>query len=402
MNIEVIINPGGVTQTILGIPGPKGAQGDQGIQGPPGSDGDIAVPEEFGPGEPVNTDYVASRGADLFTNGTGLLGNNYNVTDDFAFDPVVTPNLPGSFRFDGYYGGLFVTSEFLPVNPNSIYRLQTYLMQEGLSGDWSAYAYEERHRQYMGVHCYDVDGNLINSDNYMRHKHDGTDSLTTLAAPLTPGDATITVADASGWNENDSTVYRRGVIIFEYKNAAGYKYDYYSRLHQRALFDLGGVNKSTNVITLNQGFPAALGNPHDANGTWPVGTKIANDSYGGYKYSLLAGQVTPAADTWYRVTNYIGGIDVSGENTEHNFPPGTAFAKLFMMPNYSNRSGGWTAFPDTGAEHSMWLAGISVAPEPQGVVIADAGGTKGLKVPKANLSTNVMDVVTAGQTVEPV
>lgn len=168
------------------------------------------------------------------------------------------------------------------------------------------------------------------------------------------------------------------------------------------MFNLGGVNKSTNVITLNQGFPAALGNPDDVNGTWPVGTKIANASSGGFKYSLLNAFVVPAVDAWYRVTSYMGGIDISGTNAPHNFPPGTAFAKLFLLPNYSNRNGGYGGFPDTGANHSMWLAGISVASEPQGVIIADAGGTKTLKVPKANLSTNVMDVVTAAQIVEAV
>lgn len=427
MSIEVVINPGGITETILGVPGPQGPQGDQGAQGiqgdqgpqgaqglqgpqgatgptgpqgPAGQDGIMALPAEFGAGDPVNVDYVASRGVNLFTNGTGLLGNNYNAPPQFVFDRVISPGLPGTFRFDGYGGPNYYAAELMAVDPNQTYRLQGYVRQESVAGDWSAYTYGERHLQYMGVYCYDVDGSAILPDHFMRWRHGGADSLTTLAAPLTPGDTTISLADATGWNETESLAHRRGVIIFEYKNSHGYTYDYYSRLQQSGLFDLGDVNKTTNVVTLNQGFPAALGNPDDANGIWPVGTRIANKSTGALKYSVFGGLIVPATDTWYRIQNYIGGVDISGVNVQANFPPGTAFAKMFWIPNYSNRAGGWSIYPDTGPDHSVWFGGISMAPEPQGILVANADGSKTLKVPKANLGTGAMDVVTASQLVE--
>ena len=212
MSIEVIINPGGVTETIIGIPGP---QGPEGPQGPPG----VSVPAEFGSGVPINVDYSAAKGVDLFTNGTGLLGNGYNMSAAFTFDPVITPGLPGSFRYDGYHQTTQYQSEFLPVNPNLVYRLSAYIRQESMPGDWSAYTYGERHLQYMGVACYDVDKKFIRPDDHMRYRHNGIDSLTTLTQPLTPGDTAVYVADASGWNETDTSIYRRGIIIFEYKNA---------------------------------------------------------------------------------------------------------------------------------------------------------------------------------------
>ncbi len=416
MSIEVIINPGGITEAILGTQGPTGPQGEQGVQGatgpqgiqglqgetgpqgPAGADGESAIPAAFGTGDPINTDYANARGVNLVTNGTGLLGNNYNFPS-FTFDPVEAPNLPGSFRHDGYYSPN-VSSEFIAVDPNRIYRLTAYIRQQSAPGDWSAYTYSERHLQYMGIYCYDVDKNLISPDDYTRYKLDGSDSLTTLAAPLTPGDITMAVADASGWDNSGTGSYSRGPIIFEYKNSFGYKYPDYSKIWHRQLWNFGGVNKTTGIITLNQPFPAHLGNPDDANGTWPVGTKIASKYSGGYQYSFFSGLIAPEVDKWYRTTGFIGGINRSGVSSNTNFPPGTAFVKLLWFPNYSNRSGGWSVYPDTGAAQSVWFAGISVVPEPQGVIIAETNGAKTLKVPQANISTGVMDVVTAGLTVE--
>ena len=104
----------------------------------------------------------------------------------------------------------------------------------------------------------------------------------------------------------------------------------------------------------------------------------------------------PAVDTWYRVTNFIGGRNEFGGVITSNFPPGTAYVKILWIPNYSNRAGGWTTYPDTGPNHSLWFAGISVVPERLGVIVTEANGTKTLKVPRANLTTNVIDVVTGG------
>lgn len=173
MSIQVTINPGGVTQAILGISGPKGTQGaqgptgipgEQGIQGPPGNDGDNAVPGEFGTSAPINIDYVSARGVNLFTNGTGLLGNAYNMSSLFEFDAIVSPNLAGSFKIAGYYPGDQASIEPMSIDPNRIYELTAHIRQEGLAGDWSGFTHQERHQQYMGVLEFDVDGHRISPD----------------------------------------------------------------------------------------------------------------------------------------------------------------------------------------------------------------------------------------------
>ena len=361
----------------------------------------------LGSGSLTTVDYATAKGVDLFANGTGLLGNAYNFPNAFSFDAQNTPNLPGSFSFAGYYPGVVYSEEFLAVDPNQVYKFQTYLRQESLPGDWSAYASEERQQQFMGVVCYDADKFAISPLHHMRYKHGGTDSLTTLAAPLTPGDTSITLTNSDGWNESATAANYRGVIVFGYKNSSGFAYSHYSRLVQADLFDLGDVDKLTHVVTLNKPFPASLGNPDDGAGTWPVGTPIANTSSGGtYKYSFFAGGRVAQTDTWYKSVNHMGGIDRSGTNATANFPPGTAFVKVIWLPNYSNRAGGYGANPDTGAGHRVWFAGVSVTPETlaakQEVAAGSSAGSIEIKVPAPDFAAGTLNLASAAQDVTEV
>ncbi|MFU1478518.1 DUF2793 domain-containing protein [Roseovarius sp. C7] len=364
------------------------------------------IPDSFGAGALANTDYIASRGLDLVTNGTGLLGNGYNFPAQFSFDTVTTPNLPGSLRYDGYVSPTLMTTEALAVDPNRCYRLGCYLRQQGLAGDWSAYANGERHGQYLGVMCLDGDGQVINAFHHMRHKHSDIDSKTTLAAPLAPGDTVVYLTDASGWNDSYSETYRRGLAIFGYRNAAGYLYDDYTRLVEFDLFDTSGVDKTAHTVTLNAPLPASLGNPDDAGGVWPAGTAIANSSSGSaYKYALLERSYVPEVDRWYMAQNFIGGVDRSGMNIKENFAPGTAFARLFWLANYTNRSGGYSGHPDTGAGHSVWFAGLSVRPDHlcqrEAVTSGTAAGSWQLHAPQSDLATGQITLAPAALSLAP-
>lgn len=369
---------------------------------PSGVDG--LTPAEFGDGPLVTTTYIASQRPGLVTNATGLLGTNYNYPSIFAYDATQAPNLPAAFRHDGHYPGQIGMTETIPVDPNLVYRLESYVMQEGAAGDWSAFANEDRHRHYMGLYFFDIDGLEIKSQHYMRYRHGGTDSMTTLAAPLSPGDTTITLTDATGWNESASGTAQRGVTIFGYKDSRGRAYSHYSQLVEYGLFDLGQVNKTTHVVTLNQPLPATLGNPDDAGGTWPVGTKIANsDNVATLRYSFYTALYVPTTDTWYRTTDHIGGVDLSGTNDARNFPPGTAAVQPFWLPNFSNRAGGWSGHPDTGTGHSVWFTGVSVRVDPlaaqQKVTTGGTSGKVNLKVPVSNYATNAISLALPSTTV---
>ncbi|SLN74187.1 hypothetical protein TRL7639_04504 [Falsiruegeria litorea R37] len=363
------------------------------------------APSEFGSGALLTTNYMIAKGDGLVANGTCLLGNAYNFPSAFSYDATTSPNLPASVQFKGHHAGPATMSELVAVDPNQVYRLNSYLRQESVSGDWSAFANGERHAQYMGLICLDADRNIIYSNNHMRYKHGGVDSLTTLAAPLTPGDTTVQLTNAAGWNESQSPAYYRGLIIFGYKNSGGYTYPYYSRVLATDLFDLGQINKSTNVITLNKPLPASMGNPDHASGTWPAGTRLANCSSGStYKYAFYNGLHVPQTDKWYHTTGYIGGIDTSGTNAALNFAPGTVYAQPFWLPNQTNVSGGISGYPDTGANHKVWFAGISVAADPlatqQAITSGVTSGVKELKVPQPNHTAGTITLVAATQSIK--
>jgi hypothetical protein len=365
---------------------------------PLGADG--LSPGEFGATPLVTQGYVAARGTDLVANGTGLLGNRYNYPAGFTIDREVTPNLPASFAFAGHNAGIAFMEEDLPIDPNRVYRLASYLRQESVPGDWSAFADGERHQQYMGLLCRDADGLDIQAHHHMRFHHAGTDSRTVLTAPLAPGDTLVEVADAGGWNENSSPFYNRGLILFGYRNGFGYTYDHYSRLSAFDLFDLGAVDKSAGTITLRVPLPAEMGNPADPAGIWPVGTPVANTTSGSaYKYAFYSAFTPPQTDTWYSTLAHIGGIDRSGTNVGANFPPGTAFARPFWLPNYSNRVGGWSGRPDTGTAQRVWVSGVSVTPEPLAAMQVRANGAVDIKVPATDFASGALSMQTAASSV---
>ena len=104
------------------------------------------------------------------------------------------------------------------------------MRQEKLQGDWSAYKNAERQAHSMGLLCLDADRKPISGLHSARYYHAGIDSLTTLAAPLAPGDKVVYLRNAQGWNERDNAYYNRGLIIFGYRSSEGRHHSYYSRI----------------------------------------------------------------------------------------------------------------------------------------------------------------------------
>ncbi|MDA9324261.1 DUF2793 domain-containing protein, partial [bacterium] len=153
---------------------------------------------EFGTSPIVTVDYTNSKTGNLVSNGNGALGNSYNMPSALSYDASDTPGLPGSFLFTGYHGLDLTTSEFIAVDAQKTYRLESYIKQA--TGD--------RHAQVMGIMAFDADFQQITSTYHMRYASGGVDSLTTLSAPLAPGDTTVSVTNASGWNDADSYTLR--------------------------------------------------------------------------------------------------------------------------------------------------------------------------------------------------
>ena len=265
--------------------------------------------------------WVNSRGENLFSNGSGLLGDITNMPG-FTFDGSNANNSPGSFKWTGT--GTPNTSEFIPVDASRKYKMQYDAKTENGVG-----------RYYGFTSCFDVDGIAINSHNHMYRAN----TLTTLAVQLVNGATTITLTDSANWNNAGtagSSNHLRSLIIWNYANSFGYTYpeETYSRNYTSQAWDPGDINFTSHVITLRVAW---------AGGTIAAGTKVSNGSAGGtYKYNVMSSKLLTT--DWVRQEGYMDGIDYTGTNNTSKFPPGTAKIKLGWLMNYQNLQAGEVAW----------------------------------------------------------
>jgi len=248
------------------------------------------------------TGYVSSRGENLVTNGTGLRKSNYNFSA-FTFVGSEAYYSTGSFR-DTNYSSAPTTDEAIPVDVNQRYRLSVSARQNPYVGA----------RYYVGVSLIDADGLPVNASNHMYKAN----TLTTLAAPLNPGDTVMYLTSAANW-ENGGTAgvntHLRSIIVWNYVNSLGYAFPAltYSRNWYNNMWDPGSVNTTTNTITLRVPWPFS---------TIAAGTQLSNGSSGGTYKSITVSNVQ-IPNTWTNYTGTIEGVDTTGTNVTDKFAPET-------------------------------------------------------------------------------
>ena len=282
---KFLVNDGGVIKT---------RTGDQVLQ-------DINVPT-----------YVASRGENLVTNGSGLLENNYNFPG-LTFDKSDSYYASGSFKSTTTLNGTFITTEFIPVDPTKEYKGITYA---------KANPFNASSIIYFGVAMYDVD-NLLITPNYHMYR---ANTLTTLAQPLNPGDTLVYLTSAANWyNSANST--ERSIIFWDYANSGGYVYPEltYSRNSYINIYNSGQVNYTTNTIRLTNPWSGPVK---------PAGTKLSNTNNSStYKYFM--GFNTTVPNSWTKYEGVISGVDNTGSNVLTSFAPGTAKVKMVYLTNFN-------------------------------------------------------------------
>lgn len=271
-------------------------------------------------------EYIQSRGENLITNGSGLLGDNTNFSS-FEFDGSDAYGCAGSFKYTGK--SILFNDELMPVNPDLEYKLSAFAKANPYVGAI----------HYLGITCYDVDKNSIGSNYHMYIA--GT--LTILAQDLKDGDTVVYLADATNWiNSAGTSTHKRQMIFWDYQNSYGYQYppETYSRhTSGRDTWAGGAVNYTTNSITLNSPWSGGL---------IPAGTELSNGSAGGtYKYIAMSATIVP--DEWTKYDGLIGEIDYSGQNIYTKFTPGTAYVKLLFLADYNNNGG------------TIWFSNLSFA-----------------------------------------
>jgi hypothetical protein len=279
----------------------------------------------------ASEDFVTSRDLSLITNGGGWLGNNYNF-------PSLTHTTDGPVCGQAAFAspltvGSNVCSEFIPVDPLSRYRLSCRVQ----NGQNDGTEYQSNSRFYMGVACYDAAKSLIGASMYT-HWVGAAD--TELAVEVKPGDTSITLVNAIGWN-NAGSGTQRHMTWWPYTDAFCTYGDYtYSRnttgtvsaYISAGLWGSGGV--SGNTLTLTSPWPASLG-------TLPVGTKVRNSLLGAaYQYCVRASSTAPN-----ELTEYAG--EIQGFNTEgtvndyYRFPYGTVYVRPITLYNYTTAGSRW-------------------------------------------------------------
>lgn len=349
------------------------------------------TPAAFGDGPMINTNFSAAR-TPAITNGLLTLNDQYNWPAGLTRNNWQTPNLPASGEHIGHFETVLEWDEFIPVDPHGAYKLRGYIRQQGHAGDFTAYPNENRHQQGIGVACYDADFNRIEARHYTRFHSGPHDSITILTQPLAPGDTQLHLEWAGGWNDTDPNPTLCGVMILFYKTSGGQFFDRYTRHVGLDLFDPSGVNKTNGTITLKTPWPASLGNPQAPDGVWPAGTLLANTGGGmNQKFCAMPLTVVPQTDQWFQATGYIGGVDRSGVQSASSFAPGTCYIRPCVAPSFSNRPGGMGDYPDTTADQTTWIAGLTLTPDP--TVIA-APGSNGAILLRRQAPTDDLQSVT--------
>lgn len=254
--------------------------------------------------------YVASRGENLVTNGTCLLGNNKNFSG-FSYDGSETYYAGGSFKVTSTSTER-CTDEFIPVDVLQKYALSYYIKCSNASA-----------RFYDMLIMYDIDKNVIKDGHVMFIPG----STTTLAKELKNGDTTVYLSSVSGFNKTTTAYCNRGFIFWNYTNSKGYTYgtETYSRNVFNTLWtDSSAFNETTNTITLDSAW---------IYGTFPAGTPVSQCSggnthiYGNLNYSVTA-------NTWTKKTAYWNGVGKN--NDDGKFREGIAFIKLGWLMNYGS------------------------------------------------------------------
>ncbi|MDR4969456.1 MAG: hypothetical protein RG740_07540, partial [Acholeplasmataceae bacterium] len=269
--------------------------------------------------------YVHSRGQNLLTNGTALLGNNTNFSP-FTFDGEHANNSPGSFRYTG--PATLYTDEFMPVEATKRYKMS--IDAKSLNGNG---------RYYMMTVCFDVDNLSISAQHHMYREN----TLTELAEDLKPGDTYVYLNDVTNWNNSGTagvSTYLRSLILWNYTNSFGYTYPplTYSRNWYSNAWDPGAIDFANNRIQLRVAW---------AGPTIPAGTPVSNGSSGGtFKYNVMANATVPTS--WTTYTGVMDGMDFSGTNVTSKFPPGTAKIKMGWLMNYQ------------GSGETVWFTNMTV------------------------------------------
>lgn len=271
-------------------------------------------------------EYVRSRGENLITNGTGLLGDNTNFSS-FVFDGSQSFAGGGSFFTDNQNSTMY-NDELIPIDPSKRYRVSAMIKSSTGLG-----------HQYVGLSYLDIDKNTVSSPHAIAH----TFPIVSLAQDLQVGDTKIYLTSLDGFTDNQGdNTHWHSLAMWGYNNSFGYTYPEgtYTRLIFGYAWLNGAINTTEKSITFSK--PFDLTNPNDAEGIFRTGHTLSRTHYGsGYAYGIASNVKFPTE--WTKFEGLFK--DVGWGNNK--IWQGTAFARLLFLTNRSTSGG--------TAGDSFWL-----------------------------------------------
>ena len=289
--------------------------------------------------------YAQSRGMNLVTNGSALLGN----TTNFSFYTLLTSDSPGGggcfHRVPSGVSYTFTSDELIPVDVNKTYTIKVSAKQLNAANTTGC--------AYIGLVPFDIDGLQI-SPQYVQY---AAGTVTTLAADLVSGATTVQLTSSAGW-QNGATASARQITVYNYTDGKG-------KLWPAGTYSRNLINPSSPSGAYAQG--GIVGNtitllsPY-VGPTIPAGTSVANGAYGStYKYTAASNALIPTS--WTTYTGQIGGLSTNGTWPANQFNYGTAYMKLLVLGNRT-AAGASDATSDHGFGN-FWLSEIAAANIPE-------------------------------------
>ena len=282
-------------------------------------DTSVKYDSKFIPNSKAIADYIASRGENLLTNGSALLGTNYNFSG-MVYDGSDTYYADGCFRKDKPAAYWTVTNdEYIPVDINQVYKFDFYVKTNKAGTGDSA-------PQFNGmIKAYDIDKNEISSYSVAPR----VNTLTTLARALNPGDNIVYFTSIANFSKTNLSTNNSSLLFYGYKNSFGYEYEpeTYTRYRYANLWsNVSQMDFTNNTITLNSawtGLAFAAGTPV-SQGQDGSGALYTNVNDIGITFTQTAGE-------WQHCWYHINGLQAKNTFPQSKFPFGTAYIKVGLM-----------------------------------------------------------------------
>lgn len=278
----------------------------------------------------VSEKYVTSKGTDLITNGSGLLGSNYNFLST-DYNGADAPNgANGSFVTKNGFNQSVLIDEMIAFDPSKRYKF-SFQCRQTITG--------QTNTMYGFFAPYDASNLSIQPYHYMYVA--GT--TTTLAADLNPGATTITLTSSANWYGQAGKVagssgYLRNIIFWDYVDAFGKAWPTgsYSRnllSNGVSMWADGGI--TGNVITLSAPYAGVAR---------LAGTPVSNATSGGSYMYMPSATAVVVPETWTAYSDVFNAGILNpasqavaaggGAGWTTGAPPGTAKIKVGWLLNY--------------------------------------------------------------------